>query len=55
MDSNILNDTDFEVRDAMERWMNGINGHSANSGITNPVGYQADLVVEQLDKDGSVY
>ena len=50
----IMNDTGFEVRDAMERWMNGINGHSANSGITNPVGYQADLLVEQLDKDGSV-
>ena len=32
----ILNDTGFEVRDAMERWMNGINGHSANTGIVNP-------------------
>lgn len=50
----IINDTDFRIRNAMERWMNGINGHSANTGITNPVDYQADLLVQQLDKDGSV-
>lgn len=50
----IINDTDFKIRNAMERWMNGINGHSANTGLTNPVDYQADLIVEQLDKDGSV-
>jgi len=49
----IINDTDFDVRNAMERWMNGINAHSENSGLTNPVDYQADLVVEQLDRDGS--
>ena len=50
----VINDTGFEVRDAMERWMNGINGHSANTGFTNPVLYQADLIVEQLDKNGDV-
>ena len=50
----IINDTGFEVRNALEKWMNGINGHSANTGFTNPILYQADLLVEQLDKDGSV-
>ena len=50
----ILNDTGFEVRDSMERWMNGINGHSANTGITNPVDYQTDLIIDQLDRDESV-
>lgn len=50
----IINDTDFKIRNAMERWMNAINGHSANTGLTNPVDYQADLIVEQLDKDGSI-
>lgn len=49
----ILNDTDFNVRNALERWMNGINSHSANTGLTNPFEYQADMVVEQLDRDGS--
>lgn len=50
----IINDTDFQVRNAMERWMNGINAHSANTGLTNPVAYQADLLVEQLDRDEKV-
>tara|TARA_R110000868_G_scaffold30953_8_gene113936 strand:+ start:30901 stop:31428 length:528 start_codon:yes stop_codon:yes gene_type:complete len=49
-----LNDTGFEIRDSMERWMNGINAHSANTGITNPSEYQSDLVVDQLDRDESV-
>jgi hypothetical protein len=50
----IINDTDFAVRNAMERWMNGINAHQANSGLTAPVDYQADLIVEQLDRDESI-
>ena len=49
----IINDTDFKVRNSMERWMNGMNAHSANTGSTNPVDYHADLIVEQLDRDGS--
>jgi len=50
----IINDTDFGVRNAMERWMNGINAHTANTGITNPTDYQADLLVDQLDRDGAI-
>ena len=50
---NVINDTGFEVRNAMESWMNGINSHSENTGLTDPADYQTDLVVEQLDKDGS--
>ena len=49
----IINDTDFAVRDSMERWLNGINNHKANAGLTNPVDYQADLIVDQLDRDGT--
>jgi hypothetical protein len=52
--ATILNDTDFTIRNAMERWMNGINSHQSNTGLTNPVDYQADLVVEQLDRDETV-
>ena len=51
--ATIYNDTDFGTRDAMERWMNGINGHTTNVGLVNPVDYQADLFVEQLDRDGT--
>lgn len=50
----IINDTDFTVRDAMERWMNGINAHSLNTGLVNPTDYQADLKIDQLDKDETV-
>jgi len=50
----IINDTDFRVRNSMERWMNGINAHSANTGLTAPIDYEADLLVAQLDRDGSI-
>ena len=49
----IINDTDFDVRNAMERWMNGMNAHNENTGLNNPVQYEADLLVEQIDKDGA--
>lgn len=50
----IINDTDMAVRNAMERWMNGINAHTENSGLTSPVDYQTDLTVRQIDKNGDV-
>ena len=50
----IINDTDFTIRNSMERWMNGMNAHSDNTGLTNPIDYEADLVVDQLDRDGAV-
>ena len=49
----VYNDVDFGVRDAMERWSNGINAHSANTGLANPTDYMADMIVEQLDKSGT--
>jgi hypothetical protein len=49
----VINDTDFKVRNAFERWMNGINQHRNNTGLTNPIDYQADLQVAQLDKAGN--
>jgi len=52
--ATIINDTDFGTRNALERWMNGINSHSTNIGFTNPQTYQADLLVDQLDKDESI-
>ena len=49
----IINDTDFAVRNAMERWMNGINAHSANTGLSTPLAYETDLKIEQLDRQGA--
>ena len=48
----IINDTDFTIRNSFERWMNGINSHSANTGLAAPIAYEADLFVDQLDRDG---
>ena len=50
----VINDTGFEVRNAFERWMNGINEHNNNSGLSNPTDYMADMIVEQLNKQGEV-
>ncbi len=50
---SVLNDTDFAVRDAFEIWSNGINAHSANTGLANPTDYMADMIVEQLDNAGN--
>ena len=33
----VLNDTDFKIYRAMERWMNGINNMTDNEGLTNPL------------------
>jgi hypothetical protein len=49
----IINDTDFSIRSAFEKWMNTINRVSDNTGITNPELYQADAYVYQLDRYGS--
>ena len=49
------------IRTALERWNNGINDLKTNlsvPGVTDPspirgtLGYEADLTVEQLDRDG---
>ena len=49
----VLNDTNFRLRDAFERWQNGINNMSDNEGLTNPVDYQVDIFVDQLDRNGA--
>ena len=49
----VLNDTDFKLRNAFERWQNGINNMSDNEGLTNPADYQVDAFVDQLDRNGA--
>mgnify|MGYP001217791929 FL=1 len=46
----IINDTDFVLRNAFERWMNLINKHEDNAGLTDPTSYQQDLFVRQLGR-----
>jgi hypothetical protein len=52
--TTFLNDTDFMIRNAMERWSNGINDLANNTGVVAPVDYQTDLTVEQMDRDDTV-
>ena len=52
--TTFMNDTDFMVRNAIERWSNGINDLAAGTGVTAPADYQTDLTVEHLDRDDTV-
>ena len=52
MGLTIINDTDFKLRNAFERWQNGINNHTDNEGLTNPADYMVDVFVDQLDRNG---
>tara|TARA_R100000030_G_scaffold38524_1_gene28861 strand:+ start:231 stop:758 length:528 start_codon:yes stop_codon:yes gene_type:complete len=51
--TTIINDTDFLIRNAIERWSNGINNMSDNEGLVNPVDYQVDAFVDHLDRNGN--
>ena len=48
----IINDGDFLIRNAFERWSNAIANFDATEGIVNPEFYQVDLRVIQLDRNG---
>ena len=52
--TTFINDTDFMIRSAMERWLNGINDLANNTGAVSAADYQTDLTVEQLDRDETV-
>ena len=49
----VMNDTDFKLYRAFERWFNGMNNMTDNEGLTNPVDYQVDVFVDQLDRNGA--
>jgi len=46
----VINDTDFVIRNAFERWMNLMNKHEDNAGLTDPTSYQQDMFVRQLGR-----
>ena len=49
----VYNDTNFKLRNAFERWQNGINNMSDNEGLTNQVDYQVDCFLDHLDRNGN--
>ena len=52
--TTIINETDFGLRNSMERWMSGINDLETSTGVTNASDYYANLRVEQLDRDNNI-
>ena len=49
----IINDTDFVLRDAMEKWSNSINDLQTAQGSIDPEVYQRSALVKQLSREGS--
>jgi hypothetical protein len=50
----VINDVDFDIRSAFEKWMNVINKMDNATGLTDPAAYHKDAMVHQLDRDGSI-
>lgn len=51
---NIYNDTDFNIRSALEYWSQGIVENFTNLGRTRADDYQVTATVEQLDRNDNV-
>ena len=49
----IINDTDFVLRDAMEKWSNSINDLQTAQGTISPEVYQRSAQVKQLSREGT--
>ena len=49
----IINDTDFIIRDAMEKWSNSINDLQTAQGTISPEVYQRNALVTQLSREGA--
>lgn len=48
----VLNNSDFNLRDAFERWMSFISKHDSTAGTSSPSSYQRDALVHQLGIPG---
>ena len=49
----IINDTNFTIRDAMEKWSNFINDLQTAQGVIDPEAYQKSATVKQLSRQGT--
>ena len=50
----VLNDNNFKIRDAMEKWSNFINDLQTSQGSVNPEEYQTSAFVKQLSREGDI-
>ena len=49
----IINDEDFKLRTAFERWSNVMSQLDDATGVTNPTSYMADAFIQQLGRGSS--
>jgi len=47
----IINDADFKIRHAFEKWMNILSKLDNHTGYIDPASYQSDMIVYQLGRD----
>jgi hypothetical protein len=50
----VINDNDFLIRNAMERWSRGVIEHQSTTGRLASATYQTDMVVQQLDRNDNI-
>tara|TARA_B100000035_G_C20717900_1_gene429946 strand:+ start:76 stop:591 length:516 start_codon:yes stop_codon:yes gene_type:complete len=53
-ETTFLNDTPFDIRNAMENWLNLMNNLEDNTGIANVAEYTSNVTVRQLGRDGVI-
>jgi len=59
-ETTILNDTDFNIRNTVEHWVDTMDrtlsegDFSSTSSVINPMDYQSQAIVRQLDRTGKV-
>jgi hypothetical protein len=46
----VINDTNFKIRNAFEKWMNYMNRHDDNAGVITPAAYQVNMMVHQMGR-----
>lgn len=46
----IINDTNYKIRNAFEKWMNFMNRHDDNAGVITPAAYQVEMFVHHLGR-----
>lgn len=49
----VINDTNFQIRTAMEEWMQFIGQYQDGSGVTSPGSYMVNAQVDQLTRNAS--
>ena len=52
---SVINDEDFKMRTAFERWANVLSKLDDATGVTNPTSYMADAYVRQLGRGAQAF